>query len=57
MSQTELARIAFQALINDVAEEAANGGRKEYPLSTNLILRRSTALAASHSTRTKVSSS
>jgi LacI family transcriptional regulator len=57
MSQTELARIAFQALINDVAEEAANSGRKEYPLSTNLILRRSTALAASHSARTKLSSS
>jgi hypothetical protein len=45
MSQTELARIAFQALMNDVTEEAANSGRKEYPLSTSLILRRSTALA------------
>ena len=47
MSQTELARIAFQALMNDVAEEAFSEGRKEYPLSTNLILRRSTALAIS----------
>jgi hypothetical protein len=52
-----LARIAFQALMNDVAEEAASSGRKEYPLSTSLILRRSTALAASHSARTKVSTS
>jgi LacI family transcriptional regulator len=45
MSQTELARIAFQALMNDVTEEAAISGRKEYLLSTSLILRRSTALA------------
>src|SRR5690242_20787230 len=37
MSQTELARIAFQALMNDVTEEAASSGRKEYPLSTSLI--------------------
>jgi len=57
MSQTELARIAFQALMNDVTEAAASSGRKEYPLSTSLILRRSTALAASHSARTKVSTS
>jgi LacI family transcriptional regulator len=55
MSQTELARIAFQALMNDVTEEAASSGRKEYPLGTSLILRRSTALAVSHSARTKVS--
>jgi LacI family transcriptional regulator len=47
MSQTELARIAFQALMEDVGEEATDSGRKEYPLSTNLILRRSTALALS----------
>jgi LacI family transcriptional regulator len=46
MSQTDLARIAFQALMNDVAEEADNRRRKEYPLSTSLILRRSTALIA-----------
>jgi LacI family transcriptional regulator len=49
MSQSELARIAFQALINDVAEEAVSERRKEYRLSTNLILRRSTALAISDS--------
>ena len=57
MSQTELARIAFQALMDDVTDEAANSGRKEYPLSTSLILRRSTALAAAHPGRPKVSSS
>ena len=57
MSQTELARIAFQALINDVTEEAGNTRRKEYPLATSLILRRSTALAASHSAHNKVSTS
>jgi DNA-binding LacI/PurR family transcriptional regulator len=51
MSQTELAQIAFQALMNDVADQPDNEGRKEYPLTTNLILRRSTALAASDSTR------
>jgi DNA-binding LacI/PurR family transcriptional regulator len=44
MSQTDLARIAFQALMNDVAEETENRGRKEYSLSTTLILRRSTTL-------------
>jgi DNA-binding LacI/PurR family transcriptional regulator len=44
MSQTDLARIAFQALMNDVAEETEGRGRKEYPLNTTLILRRSTAL-------------
>jgi DNA-binding LacI/PurR family transcriptional regulator len=54
MSQTELARIAFQVLMNDVSEDAASDGRKEYPLSTNLILRRSTALAASDSARAKL---
>ena len=53
MSQTELARIAFQALMTDVSEDAAGDGRKEYPLSTNLILRRSTALAVSDSARAK----
>jgi hypothetical protein len=57
MSQTELARIAFQALMNDVTEETASSGRKEYPLSTSLILRRSTALAAPHSVREKSSTS
>jgi LacI family transcriptional regulator len=45
MSQTELARIALLALIKDVANEAISEGGREYQLTTNLILRRSTALA------------
>jgi len=47
MSQTELARIAFEALMNEVAEETPIGGSREYHLKTNLILRRSTGLASS----------
>jgi DNA-binding LacI/PurR family transcriptional regulator len=45
MSQIELARVAFKALMNDVADTKPGEGRKEYTLTTNLILRRSTALA------------
>jgi len=45
MSQTELARIAFEALINSVAQGSVVSGKTEYQLSTNLILRRSTAMA------------
>ena len=54
MSQTDLARIAFQALMSDVAEEAENPARKEYSLSTSLILRRSTALMGPHSPRQNI---
>jgi len=45
MSQAELARIAFKALMADVAQVGPGEGGKEYPLNTSLILRRSTALA------------
>jgi LacI family transcriptional regulator len=46
MSQAELARIAFKALMDDVTQpRSAEGRRKEYRLNTSLILRRSTALA------------
>jgi len=45
MSQAELARIAFRALMEDVGRDGASEGRKEYPLNTNLVLRRSTARA------------
>jgi LacI family transcriptional regulator len=55
MSQTELARIAFNALINEVAQETPTEGKKEYTLTTNLILRRSTALARSDSAGGKTS--
>jgi len=44
MSQTELARLAFQALLNEMDESEADHA-KEYKLVTNLILRRSTGLA------------
>lgn len=45
MSQEELARIAFQALLNEVEGERPSHERHEYELNTNLVLRRSTALA------------
>ncbi|HXJ88814.1 MAG TPA: LacI family DNA-binding transcriptional regulator [Candidatus Binatia bacterium] len=44
MSQTELARLAFQALLNEMDESEIDHA-KEYKLVTNLILRRSTGLA------------
>lgn len=44
MSQTELAKLAFQALLNERRESPAPKG-SEYTLNTNLILRKSTALA------------
>ena len=43
MSQHELARIAFQALLNEVESPSAS---HDYELSTSLILRRSTALSS-----------
>ena len=45
MSQEELAKIAFEALMNNVSGERAQQGKTEYRLETNLVLRRSTALA------------
>jgi LacI family transcriptional regulator len=51
MSQSELARIAFRALMDDVAQEGASEGRKDYPLNTNLVMRRSTALAPAEPVR------
>ena len=44
MSQTELARIAFKALLHEAERESPSQGRSEYELSTHLVLRRSTAL-------------
>jgi LacI family transcriptional regulator len=54
MSQTELARIAFKALVNDIGRETPAEHGVEYALSTNLVLRRSTALAESSPSRAKV---
>jgi LacI family transcriptional regulator len=44
MSQMELAKIAFGALLTEVQRESPSHERTEYPLNTNLVLRRSTAL-------------
>lgn len=54
MSQRELARIAFQALLNEVVSDPASHDPRTYELNTNLVLRRSTALATT--TRQVVSS-
>jgi LacI family transcriptional regulator len=45
MSQHELAKIAFQALLNEVASEPTGHQHHKYELTTSLVLRRSTALA------------
>jgi LacI family transcriptional regulator len=45
MSQHELAKIAFQALLNEVECEPSSHERHKYELTTSLVLRRSTSLA------------
>jgi len=45
MSQKELAKIAFRALLNEVECDPPSHERHEYELQTSLVLRRSTALA------------
>lgn len=45
MSQAELSRTAFQALLNEVESEPRSREHHNYELTTNLVLRRSTALA------------
>jgi len=45
MSQTELAKLAFQALLKEMDEASETQRAKEYKLDTSLILRRSTGLA------------
>jgi LacI family transcriptional regulator len=45
MSQMELAKIAFQALLNEVQRESPSLERSEHELTTTLVLRRSTGLA------------
>jgi LacI family transcriptional regulator len=44
MSQAELAKMAFHALLNDVQMETPNANGTEYVLQTNLLLRETTAL-------------
>jgi LacI family transcriptional regulator, galactose operon repressor len=45
MSQSELARLAFQALLNEVGAHGTGHRTRQYELQTNLILRKSTTLA------------
>jgi len=44
MSQAEIARLAFRALLEDVQRSTPNPKGSEYALQTNLVLRESTAL-------------
>ena len=46
MSQAEIARIAFRALLEEVQRSAPNPKGTEYVLQTNLVLRESTALSS-----------
>jgi LacI family transcriptional regulator, galactose operon repressor len=46
MSQSELARIAFMALLEDVKRKTPNPKGTEYVLKTSLVLRESTSLNA-----------
>ena len=45
MSQAEIARLAFKALLTEVEREAPREHGTEYVLDTDLVLRKSTALA------------
>jgi LacI family transcriptional regulator len=51
MSQTELAKLAFKALISEVERKTGSSARSEYLLTTSLVLRRSTALAPAEGKR------
>ncbi len=46
MSQTEIAKLAFKALLTEVERETPSPIGTEYPLNTDLVLRNSTALAS-----------
>lgn len=47
MSQTELANLAFHALLNHVESDSSSLKYKEYVLHTSLVMRKSTGLAPS----------
>jgi len=49
MSQAELARLAFNALLADVERETPAPNGSEYVLKTNLVLRESTSLISGNS--------
>jgi DNA-binding LacI/PurR family transcriptional regulator len=46
MSQTEIAKLAFKALLTEVERKTPSPTGTEYPLNTDLVLRNSTALAS-----------
>ncbi|HEU5234783.1 MAG TPA: LacI family DNA-binding transcriptional regulator [Terriglobales bacterium] len=48
MSQQELARIAFEALMKDVERREPSPNGTQYVMNTNLVIRNSTAMAAKH---------
>jgi LacI family transcriptional regulator len=53
MSQTEIARLTFNALLAEVQRKTPAPDGTEYTLTTTLVLRDSTAMAPSDSARTK----
>jgi hypothetical protein len=53
MSQTEIAKLAFKALLTEVERETTSSTGTEYVLDTVLVLRKSTALALGSTTGVK----
>jgi LacI family transcriptional regulator len=53
MSQSELARLAFEALLSDVQRDTPAPQGTEYVLQTSLVLRESTAMALGSNPRTR----
>ena len=51
MSQTELAKLAFNALLKEVKRETPVPEGSEYVLKTRLVLRNSTAFPPNHDAR------
>jgi LacI family transcriptional regulator len=45
MSQTQLAKLAFEALVNELEKATSKGEAQEYILDTSLIVRQSTTFA------------
>jgi len=53
MSQSQLAKLAFKALLDQVESDKPPATGIEYLLDTSLVLRKSTALAPSSSGRSE----
>jgi DNA-binding LacI/PurR family transcriptional regulator len=54
MSQTDIARLAFNALLAETQRETPSPGGTEYTLRTSLVLRHSTAMAPKNPNRGKL---